>query len=145
MKRFAFAILWSTILFGSNSSAATSRIQVLLLDGESGGPYHNWQLTTPVLKKELEDTGLFGVTVATSPQSGGDFSNFMPEFSRYQVVVFNYDGPDWPTDLRLQFEHYIENGGGLAIVHAADNAFPNWPAFNQMIGIGGWRNRNESC
>jgi TolB protein len=143
MKRFAFAILWSTILLGSTSSAATSRIRVLLLDEESGGPYHNWRLTTSVLKKELEDTGLFGVTVATSPQSGGDFSHFMPDFSRYQVVVFNYDGPDWPTDLRLQFEHYMENGGGLVLVPAADNAFPNWPAFNQMTGVGGWRDRNE--
>jgi hypothetical protein len=28
-------------------------------------------------------------------------------------------------------------------VHAADNAFPNWPAFNEMIGVGGWRGRTE--
>jgi TolB protein len=143
MKRFAFTMFWSTILLVSTSSAETSPIRVLLLDGQSAGPYHNWQLTTPVLKKELEDSGRFRVTVATSPQSGGDFSNFRPGFSEYQVIVFNYDAPDWPADLRLQFEHYIENGGGLVIVHAADNAFPNWPAFNQMIGVGGWRDRNE--
>jgi type 1 glutamine amidotransferase len=117
----------------------------LLLDGQSAGPYHNWQLTTRVLKKELEDSGRFRVTVATSPQSGGDFSDFKPEFSKYQVIVFNYDAPDWPADLRLQFERYIDNGGGLVVVHAADNAFPNWPAFNQMIGIGGWRERKEGA
>ena len=29
------------------------------------------------------------------------------------------------------------------MVHAADNAFADWPAWNQMIGIGGWRNRSE--
>ena len=29
------------------------------------------------------------------------------------------------------------------MVHAADNSFPDWPAYNQMIGIGGWRNRDE--
>jgi type 1 glutamine amidotransferase len=28
-------------------------------------------------------------------------------------------------------------------VHAADNAFPNWVAFNEMIGVGGWRGRTE--
>jgi type 1 glutamine amidotransferase len=28
-------------------------------------------------------------------------------------------------------------------VHAADNAFPDWPAFNLMTGIGGWRHRDE--
>jgi type 1 glutamine amidotransferase len=144
MKRFAVT-LWSTILFAACSSAETSPIRVLLLDGQSAGAYHNWQLTTRVLKKELEDSGRFRVTVATSPRSDGDFSDFKPEFDKYQVIVFNYDGPDWPADLRLQFERYIENGGGLVVVHAADNAFPNWPAFNQMIGIGGWRERNQTA
>ena len=57
----------------------------------------------------------------------------------------NYDGPDWPADLRAQFEKYVNGGGGLVVVHAADNAFPNWPAFNLMIGIGGWRNRNQQA
>ncbi|MGD0500961.1 MAG: ThuA domain-containing protein [Bryobacteraceae bacterium] len=28
-------------------------------------------------------------------------------------------------------------------VHAADNAFPNWREYNLMIGVGGWRGRNE--
>ena len=145
MKRLAFTTLWSTVLLVATSYAAASPIQVLLVDGQSGGPYHNWQLTTPVLKKELEDTGRFQVTVATSPKYGGDFSSFKPEFAKYQAVVFNYDAPDWPADLRLQFEQYIKNGGGLVIVHAADNAFPDWAAFNQMTGIGGWRDRNESA
>jgi TolB protein len=145
MKRVAFTVLCSTILFAASASPATDSIRVLLLDGQSAGTYHNWRLTTQVLKKELEDTGRFQVTVATSPQSGGDFSNFAPEFSRYQAVVFNYDGPDWPANLRQQFEHYMEDGGGLVVVHAADNAFPNWPAFNQMTGVGGWRDRKEAA
>ena len=55
----------------------------------------------------------------------------------------NYDAPDWPADMRARFEKYVSGGGGLVIVHAADNAFPNWPAFNEMAGIGGWRNRNQ--
>ena len=29
--------------------------------------------------------------------------------------------------------------------HAADNAFPDWPAYNLMIGIGGWMGRNEKA
>lgn len=115
----------------------------MLLDGQSGGPYHNWQLTTPVLKKELEETGLFQVDVVTAPPSGGDFSRFKPDFKSYAVVVQNLDSPEWPPDLMASFEQYMKEGGGLVTVHAADNAFPNWPAFNQMIGIGGWRGRNE--
>jgi type 1 glutamine amidotransferase len=135
--------MFVSILFSLTAQAASHRIRVLLLDGESGGPYHNWQLTTPILKKELEETGIFDVTVATAPHADGDFSNFKPPFNRYQVVVSNLDSADWPSDLRGQFEQYIRNGGGFVVVHAADNAFPNWVAYNQMIGIGGWRGRTE--
>ncbi len=120
-------------------------IRVLLLDGQSAGAYHNWRLTTPVLKTELEETGLFQVTVMTAPPSDGDFTNFRPKLSHYQVIVSNYDAPEWPEDLRTQFEQFVNDGGGLVVVHAADNAFPDWPAYNLMIGIGGWRNRTEKA
>ncbi len=117
----------------------------MLLDGQSAGAYHNWRLTTPVLKKELEETGLFDVTVVTAPPSDGDFSNFKPDWSQYQVILMNYDGPTWPEDLRKSFEQYVSDGGGLVVVHAADNAFPSWPAYNEMTGIGGWRNRDQNA
>ena len=138
-----FGIVVSGLLLCASLSAVEHPIPVLILDGQSGGPYHVWQLTTSVLKMELEETGIFQVTVATSPQFGGDFGNFKPKFSDYRAVVWNYDAPDWPTDLRTQLQEYVQKGGGLVIVHAADNAFPDWTAWNQMSGIGGWRNRSE--
>jgi hypothetical protein len=118
----------------------------MLLDGESGGPYHQWRLVTPVLQKQLEETGLFKVNVVTAP-AGGELSTFRPDFSNYAVVVWNYDAPDerWPPELKTSFENYVRGGGGFVSVHAADNAFPNWTAFNEMIGVGGWRGRNENA
>ncbi|HZQ39897.1 MAG TPA: ThuA domain-containing protein, partial [Rhizomicrobium sp.] len=104
--------------------------------------YHDWKLTTQVMKRELEEAGLFDVTVATAPPAGGDFSNFHPDFARYQVVVSNYDAQDWPTPLKSEFEAYMKAGGGLVIVHGADNAFPDWAAYNEMAGVGGWRQRD---
>lgn len=145
MNRIFLAALPGLLLCLPAFTAAAAPIPVMILDGQSGGPYHNWKLTTPVLKRELEETGLFQVTVVTAPRSDQDFSSFKPEFSRYKAIVMNYDAPDWPADLRAQFEDYVRNGGGLVIVHAADNAFPNWPAYNQMIGIGGWRNRTAQA
>jgi hypothetical protein len=124
---------------------AAAPVRIMILDGQSGGTYHDWQHTTPVLKKELEDAGLFRVDVVTAPPSGGNFTKFKPDFSQYQAVVLNYDGPDWPAELKASFESYIKGGGGLVIVHAADNAFPDWRGFNQMIGVGGWRERNEKA
>jgi len=41
------------------------------------------------------------------------------------------------------FEEFVRNGGGFVSVHAANNSFPNWPAYNQMIGLGGWGGRSE--
>ena len=126
---------------------AAGSVRVMLLDGESGGPYHKWRLTTPLLKKALEETGLFAVDVVTAPPVGGDFSRFAPAFAGYQAVVLNYDAPDerWPQALKTAFEDYVRNGGGLVAVHAADNAFPQWTAFNEMTGVGGWRGRTESA
>ena len=143
-----FALVIAVVTFSvliAAAAPAAPPIMVMILDGQSGGPYHAWQQVTPVLKKQLEETGLFHVDVVTSPVSPGDFSKFKPDFAKYQVVVSNYDAPDWPADLKMSFEQYVNNGGGFVSVHAADNAFPNWKAYNEMIGVGGWRGRNQAA
>ena len=139
------AVALAATLGLSAPAHAAPLIKIMLLDGESGGPWHKWQLTTPVLKKQLEDTGLFQVDVVTAPPAGGDFSAFKPDFAAYRAIVWNYDAPDerWPADVKTSFEQYVSSGGGVVIVHAADNAFPGWQAFNEMIGAGGWRGRTE--
>ena len=143
MKPCAAAIL--ALLAAMVAPRAAAPIRVMLLDGESGGPYHQWALTTRVLEKQLDETGMFAVDVVTAPPAGSSFSAFKPDFTRYQAVVLNYDAPDerWPADLQAAFERYVSDGGGLVVVHASDNAFPGWKAFNDMIGVGGWRGRTE--
>jgi type 1 glutamine amidotransferase len=140
-------VLSSALLFFAFAFRAADPIRVMILDGESAGTYHQWKLITPVLKKQLDETGLFQVDVLTAPPAGGDFSTFKPDFARYKVVVFNYDAPDerWPDTVKASFERYMRDGGGFVSVHAADNAFPNWVAFNEMIGVGGWRSRTENA
>ena len=139
MKRILLALLG--LLIGC-SVAMAAPIKVMILDGQSAAAYHDWKLTTQIMKRQLEEAGLFDVTVVSAPRDDGDFSNFRPDFAKYQVVVSNYDGADWPAALKGEFETYIRNGGGLVVVHGADNAFPGWPAFNEMIGVGGWRGRD---
>jgi type 1 glutamine amidotransferase len=143
VRRIVLAVL-ASVFFMSTMVSAANKIPILLVDGEST-IYHNWQITTPILKKELEDAGIFQVTVATAPLHDEDFSNFKPEFSKYKAIVWNLDAPDWPENLKTELDEYVKNGGGLVVVHAADNAFPDWRAFNQMTGIGGWRKRNEAA
>jgi len=88
---------WLCLLVLSASAWSAPGLRALIIDGQNN---HNWRQTTPVLKKILEDTGLFQVDVLTSPPKGGDFSTFRPEFAKYRVVVGNYnefpDGSKWP-------------------------------------------------
>jgi uncharacterized protein len=145
--KIVLMILLGAAVFAALLARAATPIRVMILDGESAGPYHQWQIVTPVLKKELDETNLFQVEVVTAPPAGGDFSSFHPDFEKYQVVVFNYDAPDerWPAELKTAFEKYVAGGGGFVSVHAADNAFAGWTAFNEMVGVGGWRGRAEQA
>ena len=142
MRRVLLTVLLALV---AASPRAASPIKIMLLDGESGGPWHKWQLTTPVLKKILDEPGLFQVDVVTAPAAGGDFSAFAPKFSDYKAIVFNYDAPSdrWSDTLKKSYEDYVSVGGGMVSVHAANNAFAGWDAYNKMIGIGGWRGRTE--
>jgi hypothetical protein len=142
MRRILLTILFALV---AASPRAAAPIKIMLLDGESGGPWHKWQLTTPVLKKILDEPGLFQVDVVTAPPAGGDFSAFAPKFADYKAIVFNYDAPNdrWPDALKKSYEDYVSAGGGMVSVHAANNAFAGWDAYNKMIGVGGWRGRTE--
>ena len=144
------------------TSHAQKPIRVMILDGESGGAYHDWQRTTPALKKMLDEAGLFETTVVSAVAPPGGLARFPGapsaaapdselanafDFRPYQVVVLNYDAPDmrWGAMIRQQFEDFVKGGGGVVAVHAADNAFPGWAAYNEMMGVGGWRGRTEAA
>jgi len=71
------------------------------------------------------------------------FPAFRPKFKDYQVIVSNYNGELWPQDARSDFAEFVSHGGGFVAVHAANNAFAEWPEYNAMIGVGGWGGRNE--
>ena len=122
-------------------SAAAAPIKVLLITGQSNR-YHNWQVSSPIVKRQLEESGRFAVTVATTPPKGEapnqDMSSFSPKFSEYQAVVLDYEGFEFAPPVKQTLADYVKNGGGLVVLHAADNAFPAWPEFNEMIGVGGW-------
>ena len=141
-------------------------IKVLIVDGQNN--HGQWPKITVMLKEHLEQTGLFLVdiqrtaytwegkelisefpieglpttTALEKPKADPDFS---PDFSKYDVVIsnFGWNAADWPEATQKAFETYMQNGGGFVVFHAADNSFPTWDAFNEMIGLGGWGKRTE--
>ncbi len=70
--------------------------------------------------------------------------NFSPDFKAYDVVIsnFGWKTPHWNETTKKNFEDYMKNGGGFVLVHAANNAWGDWEAYNKIIGLGGWGGRN---
>lgn len=132
--------LGAFLLFQKHSP---SRIKVLITDGHSN---HDWQRTTRIVAAILKNTGLFTVEVSTAPADANDpaYSLWCPDFSRYDVVIQNYNdlggGAVWPEKAQHAFEHFVAKGDGVFILHSANNAFPSWEEYNRIIGMG-WRNR----
>ncbi len=133
-------IKWRNIRIKDLTRNNREQLKALIVDGQNN---HNWKGTTPVLKNLLEETGLFAVDVATAPAKGKPMDSFKPEFAEYDVVVSNYNGDEWPEETQDALVDYMSNGGGLVVYHAADNAFPKWKEWNEMIAVGGWGGRNE--
>ncbi len=134
---FALAFPSSGILRGDDETASDP-IKVLLIDGQNN---HDWQGCSPVMMDTLEVTGRFKVDRATVKK--GEVADFSPDFTQYDVVLSNYNGEPWTEKTKAAFVKYIEEGGNLVVVHAADNSFPHWKEFNAMTGLGGWEGRNE--
>ncbi|MBI1354615.1 MAG: ThuA domain-containing protein [Acidobacteria bacterium] len=135
MARFLLVLLLA-------AAPGWAAMRALIIDGQNN--HKAWPQTTPMLQKYLEQTGLFTVDVATTPPAGADMSSFRPDFSKYQLVVSNYNGDPWPEQTQQAFVRFVRGGGGFVSVHAADNAFPEWKAYNQMIAVGGWGGRTEA-
>ena len=124
-----------------------AKISVLIVDGVNN---HDWQTATRELQAILGAAGRFQrgrVDFAAARcrrrrrgRSGGRGS------TRYQAVLLNWngghleDGLRWPAEVEAALLAYVRGGGGLIVFHAANNAFLNWPEYNDIIGLG-WRTK----
>jgi type 1 glutamine amidotransferase len=140
--RITAALLFAWPILGSAAIPAAEPTRALIVDGQNN--HGNWPQTTKMMKKYLEETGRFTVDVVTHAPKGEDPA-FQPAFANYAVVVsnFGHGAAPWKPETKAGFEEYVRGGGGFVAVHAADNSFPEWPAYNEMIGLGGWGGRNE--
>lgn len=162
MKKISFIIFSMVIL----TLSAEAKLKVLIIDGQNN--HVVWPKSTIMMKQYLEETGLFEVDIRRTkftwnaqrekdflPLAGvGETQNlnepkadpdFSPDFGAYDVIVsnFGWNAADLPEKTQKALEKYMQNGGGLVVVHAADNSWPEWEDFNEMIGLGGWGDRNE--
>ena len=158
------ALVTAVLLCGCSALSAAEKLKALIVDGQNN--HAVWPKSTIIMREYLTGTGLFEVEVARTrfiwkyereeawlPMAGVGESegvkqpkpdpDFDPDFSKYDVVIsnFGWKAAGWPEKARKNLEDYMKNGGGLVVVHAADNSWPEWKEFNKMIGIGGWGDR----
>jgi len=125
----------------TSCSSENKPIPTLIVTGQNN---HEWKVSNVAIKQILENSGLFAVDVAISPERGKDMSGFVPDFGKYKLVVLDYNGDSWSKQTNDAFLAYARKGGGVLFYHAANNAFRDWPEFNKMAGFGGWNGRDET-
>lgn len=113
-----------------------NRIQTLIVTGRH---VHDWQGTTPVLKRILEETGEFEVRVAEEFRGAGPQS-----FESYDLVIVNYYDRGsqprlrWGERADRALEEFVRSGKGLVLYHLALGAFNGWIEYEAMSGAN-WR------
>ncbi len=168
MSRRAFLPLLLVVacwLSAPAAGAAGQPLKALIVDGQNN--HADWPKVSFMVKSYLEASGLFTVDMArtkytwqgekwladyslpgfeteATPKAKAD-PDFRPQFANYDVVInnFGFNAAPWPQETQQDFVAYMQNGGGLVVIHAADNSFGDWDEYNQMIGVGGWGGRDE--
>ncbi len=120
--------LWVPLAIAFSPAA---KVRVLLITGENN---HDWRATTPVLRDHLERAGM-KVVVCEEPAVLSTEAA-----SSYDVVVLNYNRRKrWDESTEKALLRLVsQEGKGLVVVHASNNAFPGWREFEEMIGLA-WR------
>ena len=139
-KQYFLLILLAGLLTFIPSCKNEAVYKTLIITGQNN---HKWKASSPVLKQILDETGLFSAEILITPDKGGDMTRFNPDFSKYKLIVLDYNGDSWSEKTNSAFVEYVKNGGGVVIYHASDNSFHEWKEYNEMIGLGGWGNRSE--
>ncbi len=133
--RFVMCLACLTVVVNGTRAEEPAKMKLLIIDGQNN---HKWKVVTPLLTESLVQTGRFDVDIATTPDKGEDWDAFSPDFSKYDVVLSNYFGRDWPESTYANFEKFVADGGGFVAFHAAVASFQKNESFNKMIGMG-WR------
>ena len=140
MKKQSLFVLVFVILLVIFGACRMGNYKALIVTGQNN---HNWKSSSPILKQLLEQTALFSAEIVKTPEKGGDMNAFTPDFSKYDLVVLDYNGDSWSEKTKTAFAEYVSNGGGVVIYHAADNSFADWTEYNRMIGLGWGRTEKD--
>ncbi len=123
------SLLLSLAAAPPQEAAEREPVPVLLVSGANN---HDWRWTTPFLKAILERDGLCRVEVTTEPsRTLADREGLRA----YQAFVLDYNGPRWGEEAERNFVDAVRAGTGVVVIHAANNAFPGWKEYEEIVAL----------
>ncbi|MEW5902238.1 MAG: ThuA domain-containing protein, partial [Acidobacteriota bacterium] len=132
LRSFALLILAGVFFLQPVFSGVPGkRLRVLILSGKNN---HNWQETTPALKKIYESSGRFVVDVLDDPSKCN-----RRLLQNYDVIASNWTNfpsrdRDWGEEAENAILDFVRSGKGFVLFHAAGATFPSWREYLTLIG-----------
>ena len=123
-------------------TSCSSKIDLLVVTGKSN-PWHDCETMVKYIKSSLSEYEKFNVDVIDITKYTTE--DFSPEFKNYDAIILNFDQIEWSENTKKDFVSYVKDGGGVVVLHEANNAFPHWKEYNEVIGLGGWGGRTKSA
>jgi len=135
------AIVWTAkveVPAGGVDSTLAEPVGALIVTGHNH-PAHDWRKVTAALMPVIEQDPRIAVDVIEDPNELGS-----KRLSQYGLIVLNYSSWDrggLSDAAKANFVRYLEDGGGLMIVHFANGSYTNtlpnkqsdWPEFRTKI------------
>ena len=119
----------ATVVQAASPTSGPSQdpLRVLIVSGANN---HDWEWTSPSLERILEATGPFEADITFEPAAElADASRL----ASYDAVVLDYNGPRWGEPAESNFLTAVQKGLGVSVIHAANNAFPGWEAYESLV------------
>lgn len=128
----ALMLQMAPVLAESASQQEESAMKRVLIVTGIDYPGHKWPETAPVLAEGLGQDARLEVRVVEDPKFLAS-----PELDTYDAVVLHFmdwEQPDPGAEARANLRAFVENGGGMTVVHFACGAFQEWPEFRDLAG-----------
>jgi type 1 glutamine amidotransferase len=103
----------------------TAKTKVLM---EVGGPFHDNPALYEMLKKKLEATGKYVLTITDNREELAK-----PAIDKYDVVLIYTTGGALTEDQERGLISFVENGKGVVGIHSATDSFKNSDAYWKLM------------
>ena len=130
-----FLLLVTACLFlsfsGTSGRENRDLIRVLLISGKNN---HEWQKTSPLFARIMEEDGCFKVTVTERPDTLKAV-----DLKTHKVIVSNWNAfPEssrqWGETAEKAIMDFVNGGGGFVLFPAAGASHYDWPEYQEMVG-----------